>query len=84
MGNPFVHIELQTGDLAKATTFYSKLFDWKLETGRHACSRRGHALHHDQRWQRNGGMFANTVPKVPTHWLAYVGVEDIVHPRKAR
>ena len=24
-----------------------------------------------------GGMFANTVPKVPTHWLAYVGVEDI-------
>jgi len=31
MGNPFVHIELQTGDLAKAKTFYSKLFDWKLE-----------------------------------------------------
>ena len=31
MGNPFVHIELQTKDLAKAKEFYSKLFDWKLE-----------------------------------------------------
>lgn len=31
MANPFVHIELQTNDLAKATAFYSRLFDWKLE-----------------------------------------------------
>ena len=32
-----------------------------------------------------GGMFANTDPKVPPHWLAYVGVEDIAaSTRKAR
>jgi len=31
MANPFVHIELQTGDLARAKAFYSQLFDWKLE-----------------------------------------------------
>jgi uncharacterized protein len=31
MANPFVHIELQTRDLATAKDFYSRLFDWKLE-----------------------------------------------------
>jgi len=31
MANPFVHVELQTNDLAKAKAFYSRLFDWKLE-----------------------------------------------------
>jgi predicted enzyme related to lactoylglutathione lyase len=31
MANPFVHIELQTRDLARAKEFYSGLFDWKLE-----------------------------------------------------
>ena len=34
MANPFVHIELETNDVAKAKTFYSKLFDWKLKTFR--------------------------------------------------
>ena len=31
MSNPFCHVELNTTDVAKAKTFYSKLFDWKLE-----------------------------------------------------
>jgi len=31
MANPFVHVELNTTDLAKAKAFYGKLFDWKLE-----------------------------------------------------
>jgi hypothetical protein len=31
MANPFVHIELQTNDLARAVEFYPNLFDWKLE-----------------------------------------------------
>src|SRR2546428_13384214 len=31
MANPFVRVELQTNDLAKAKAFYSRLFDWKLE-----------------------------------------------------
>lgn len=31
MANPFVHVELQTNDAAKAKDFYGRLFDWKLE-----------------------------------------------------
>ena len=31
MGNPFVHVELQTQDPAKAKAFYGGLLDWKLE-----------------------------------------------------
>ena len=31
MGNPFVHVELQTQDLGKARKFYQALFDSKLE-----------------------------------------------------
>ena len=31
MANPFVHVELNTTDVAKAKTFYGKLFDWKME-----------------------------------------------------
>jgi len=27
MANPFVHVELHTGDLARAKEFYGKLFD---------------------------------------------------------
>ena len=76
MANPFVHIELQTKDLARAKDFYSKLFDWKLEdlpapgvgaayTMINVCEGTG------------GGMFTNPNPAVPPHWLAYVGVDDI-------
>ena len=31
MGNPFVHVELMTGDVEKAKAFYGALFDWQLE-----------------------------------------------------
>ena len=31
MGNPFVHVELNTSDVEKAKEFYGKLFDWKLQ-----------------------------------------------------
>ena len=31
MANPFVHVELNTTDVAKAKAFYGKLFGWKLE-----------------------------------------------------
>ena len=31
MANPFVHVELNTTDPAKAKTFYGQLFDWKME-----------------------------------------------------
>lgn len=84
MGNPFVHIELQTGDLGKAKEFYSKLFDWKLEDMPAPGGGEPYTMINVGDGT-GGGMFANTDPKVPPHWLAYVGVEDIAaSTRKAR
>ena len=31
MGNPFVHIELNSTDTAKAKDFYGQLFDWEMK-----------------------------------------------------
>jgi len=76
MVNPFVHVELQTKDLAGSKDFYSKLFDWKLidepmaDGGTYTMINVGEGT--------GGGMFANPDPAVPPHWLAYVGVDDIV------
>jgi len=84
MGNPFVHIELQTSDLAKAKEFYSKLFDWKLEDMPAPGGGEPYTMINVGEGT-GGGMFANNDPKVPPHWLAYVGVEDIAaSTRKAR
>lgn len=73
--NPFVHVELETPDVAKAKTFYSGLFDWEfddtkmddytiVEVGDHA-------------YGVGGGMMTVPAPDVPPHWLAYVSVDDI-------
>ena len=76
MANPFVHIELHTGDLAKAKAFYSSLFDWKLQDipmpdgGSYTMINVGEGT--------GGGMMSNPAPGVPPHWLAYVGVDDVV------
>jgi predicted enzyme related to lactoylglutathione lyase len=76
MGNPFVHVELQTQDLAKAKEFYSKLFDWQLEDMPVSGSEMGYTMIKVGEGT-GGGMFANPDPKMPSHWLAYVGVDDI-------
>lgn len=76
MANPFVLIELQTGDVAKAKEFYSKLFDWKLEDlpmpggiGTYTMINVGEGT--------GGGMMTSPAPGVPPHWLAYIGVDDV-------
>lgn len=74
MANPFVHIELHTGDLAKAKAFYARLFDWKLED----IPAPGGAMPYtmiEVGGGTGGGMFAS--PDEPPHWLAYVGVDNI-------
>ena len=76
MANPFVHIELQTKDLAKAKDFYSRLFDWKLEDVPAPGGDLPYTLINVGEGT-GGGMFANPDPNVPPHWLAYVGVDDI-------
>lgn len=76
MANPFVHIELQTKDLAQAKTFYSQLFDWKLEDIPAPGNGENYTMIHVGEGT-GGGMFSNPNPGVPPHWLAYVGVDDI-------
>lgn len=75
MANPFVHIELHTGDLTKAKAFYSSLFDWKLQDmpmpdgGTYTMIYVGEGT--------GGGMMSTPAAGVPPHWLAYVGVDDV-------
>jgi hypothetical protein len=75
MANPFVHVELNTNDVAKAKGFYGKLFDWKMEdipnnaTGAYTMIRVGDGT--------GGGLMKNPMPGAPSFWLAYVLVDDI-------
>jgi predicted enzyme related to lactoylglutathione lyase len=76
MANPFVHVELATNDVAKAKTFYGKLFDWKLEdvpmgdgAGNYTLIGVGDGT--------AGGMMKNPMPNAPSMWMAYVLVDDI-------
>ena len=74
MANPFVHVELATNDVAKAKSFYSKLFDWKMEDipmegGAYTMISVGEGT--------GGGLMKNPMPNAPSMWLAYVQVDDI-------
>src|SRR5579871_6858608 len=74
MANPFVHIELNTQDPAKAREFYTRLFDWKLEDvpmpmGTYTMIKVGEGT--------GGGMMQHPMPGAPSMWLAYVLVSDI-------
>ena len=74
MGNPFVHVELMSNDVAKSKAFYGKLFDWKLEdvpmaAGPYTMIKVGEGT--------GGGMLKNPIPGGPSAWVAYVLVDDV-------
>jgi len=74
MPNPFVHVELNTTDVAKAKAFYGKLFNWKLEdvpmdSGSYTMIQVGEGT--------GGGIMKHPIPGEPSVWLAYVLVDDI-------
>lgn len=75
MANPFVHVELNTTDLAKAKQFYGALFDWTLEDMpvgdgmNYTLIRVGEGT--------GGGMMTHPMPGQPSLWLPYVLVDDI-------
>ena len=74
MGNPFVHVELNTNDIAKAKSFYSQLFDWKLEDmpmekGTYTMINVGEGT--------GGGLMQHPIAGAPSMWLSYVLVDDI-------
>lgn len=75
MPNPFVHLELNSTDVSKSKTFYTSLFDWKLEdvdnnvTGAYTMIQVGNGT--------GGGIMQQMMPGVGSFWLAYVLVDDI-------
>ncbi len=84
MANPFVHVELHTNDLARARQFYTSLFGWKLQD-MPMPGNGGTYTMIDVGGGTGGGMMLNQAPGTPSHWLAYVGVDDInASTKKAR
>jgi uncharacterized protein len=75
MGNPFVHVELMSSDVGKAKTFYSTLFDWKLED----MPMGGDMIYTMIKVGEGtgGGMMKNPIPGAPSAWMAYVLVDDV-------
>jgi len=74
MGNPFVHVELVSTDVAKAKSFYGKLFKWKLEDVdmgdmTYTLIRVGEGT--------GGGLMKNPVSDGHSMWIAYVKVADV-------
>ena len=76
MGNPFVHVELNTPDPEKVKAFYSKLFDWKFEDmpnpgvpdDTYTLVKVGSGT---------GGGIMKQISGGPSGWLAYVAVQDV-------
>jgi uncharacterized protein len=74
MGNPFVHVELMSTDVGKAKSFYSKMFDWKLDDMpmpdmTYTMIRVGEGT--------GGGMMKNPIPGAPSVFVPYVLVDDL-------
>jgi hypothetical protein len=74
VANPFVHVELNTTDVAKAKSFYSALFDWKLEDSEMPV---GTYTMIDVGEGTGGGMMKNMAPGAPSAWMPYVDVDDV-------
>lgn len=75
MGNPFVHIELSTDDVAGAKKFYKKLFAWKLKDMKspgmpYTMVDFGSKI-------SGGGITGKQMANQPTAWLPYVLVASV-------
>ena len=76
MGNPFVHVELNTPDPEKVKAFYSKLFDWNFEEMPNpAVPDDAYTL--IRVGSGTGGGIMKQVPGGPSGWLAYVLVDNV-------
>ena len=73
MPNAFVHIELNTDDVAKSKKFYKSLFKWKLGAmGPYTMIDVGR-----EKGAAGGGMQKKPMPEAPTMWLPYVEVDNV-------
>src|SRR4249919_4012046 len=80
MPNPFVHIELNSTDPAKAKDFYSKLFDWDMK----GIPLPGSSPEANEVYTTinvgggtGGGIMRQMMPNAPSAWLSYVLVKDL-------
>jgi predicted enzyme related to lactoylglutathione lyase len=80
MANPFVHVELSTTDPAKAKSFYSQLFDWKLEDMQMGPDMTYTLI--DPSGGTGGGMMQQICADVPSAWMPYVLVDDVAAATK--
>ena len=72
MGNPFVHVEPVTTDVAKAKSFYGKLFKWKLED-----VDMGDMTYTLIKVDEGTGLMKNPMPDGHSMWIAYVKVANV-------
>ena len=73
MSHPFAYCELHTADAGRAKDFYRRLFDWKMNDiktpmGPYTELEPGEGF--------PGGL-TGTQPGTPSHWVAYVRVDDV-------
>src|ERR1700730_2219797 len=76
MANPFVHVELNTQDVAKAKSFYQSLFAWTLNDVDMGGGMTYTLINVGD--GTGGGMMKHPMPGAPSMWLPYVEVDDIV------
>ena len=76
MANPFVHVELNTQDVAQAKSFYQSLFDWSLNDIDMGGGMTYTLINVSE--GTGGGMMKHPMPGAPSMWLPYVQVDDIV------
>jgi len=77
MGNPFVHLDLQTNDPEKAKAFYGKLLDWELTPMPemdYTMIGVGEGT--------GGGIGRNPDPSSPNQWMAFIQVDDVAGKTK--
>lgn len=72
-GNPFVHMELNTPDVAKAKAFYSDMFGWAIEDQ----DMGGGMMYSTFKPADGPGGGMMSMPGGFNGWMNYVGVEEI-------
>ena len=73
MGNPVVHFEICSSDLAKAREFYGKLFDWELKHD----EAMNYTLVEVGEGGIGGGIMQAEEGKFPPYVAFYVQVDDL-------
>ena len=76
MGNPFVHMELSTGDINAAKKFYKKVFDWKLNQS-FGSDMGNYTLINTGSKNVGGGITEKMMPGQPTAWTVYAEVDSV-------